>query len=185
MSKTKEMLDEIQENVMIPIEDIPIVKYTELFEDTLSYRKHPGDACDDIKCNCDIKLEGDNIIYILHFGTEIPKGYSIRLHPRSSVRDYDLILTNCEGVIDAEYRDSYQVSFKIYTNDIFKLIKLKLLKLTNRWTINNISKVIKIYDIGERIIQAELVKNLQFKWVLVDELDMTNDRGGGHGSTGK
>ena len=43
---------------------------------------------------------------------EIPKGHVGLVFPRSSVRNQDLILSNCVGVIDSGYRGELQATFK-------------------------------------------------------------------------
>ena len=109
------------------------------------------------------KIECDKIIYGTGIAFDIPKGYYIELHPRSSIHKYDLSLANSTGIIDAGYKD--EVSF------IFKLL----------FTDN----VADIYEVGDRIGQAILRKCVKTEYVVVDEINKDNDRGGGIGSTGK
>ena len=78
---------------------------------------------------------------------DIPTGYSVRLHVRSSLAlKAGLTLANSEGVIDSDYVD-----------EIFVLIY-------NRSTIG------RTISIGERIAQAELVKSVLYK------IEETKDR---------
>lgn len=53
-------------------------------------------------------------IYKYHTGlaVEIPEGYVGLLFPKSSITDYDLILANCVGVIDSDYRGEICAKFR-------------------------------------------------------------------------
>jgi len=94
---------------------------------------------------------------------EIPKGYSLRIHPRSSVAyKKGLILVNCEAVIDADY-----------FHETFLLL------------LNTSMQPIDIFP-GDRVAQAELVKVMDY--AIKETLDIpeqTTDRTGGIGSTGE
>lgn len=93
---------------------------------------------------------------------DIPKGYSVRLHPRSGLSiKQGFIVANCEGVIDSDY---------------FHEIKALM--------VNNSDAAITVHH-GDRICQAELVR------VEPHTIEETNirpeqrtDRVGGLGSTG-
>jgi len=93
---------------------------------------------------------------------DIPKGYSVRVHARSSVAGKrGLVLANQQGVIDSDYTD--------------ELIVL----------LRNVSTVHTTIIEGERIAQAELVKNEVYT---IEETSsrpgQKTDRVGGFGSTG-
>lgn len=94
---------------------------------------------------------------------DIPEGFSLRLHIRSSVAlKLGLSLANCEAVIDHDY---YHETFILL--------------------INNSEKPVIISD-GDRIAQAELVKSVPTEIVeLNDSPIQKTDRVGGFGSTGK
>ena len=79
--------------------------------------------------------------------------------PRSSIRKYDLFLTNAVGVIDSGYRGELQATFK----------KTGLHK----------------YEIGDRIAQIMIIPYPPIEFVEVDELSNTERGEGGFGSTGK
>lgn len=53
------------------------------------------------------------------FGTglavEIPEGYAGFLFPKSSVRKYGMQLSNCVGVVDADYRGEIMLSYRPYS----------------------------------------------------------------------
>lgn len=91
----------------------------------------------------------------------IPKGYSIRLHPRSGLAfKKGLTLSNCEGVIDSDYVEEVFVS-----------------------VINQTSSAIRINH-GDRIAQAEMVMT---NYYIIRESRIRPERttrDGGFGSTG-
>jgi len=93
---------------------------------------------------------------------DIPEGFSLRLHPRSGLAlKYGLQLANCEAVIDSDYVD-----------ETFVLLQ------------NTSQRKITIVN-GERICQAELVRNQNFEFVECGErIKQKTDRVGGFGSTG-
>lgn len=94
---------------------------------------------------------------------DIPQGYSVRLHIRSSMAGKNgVTLANAEGVIDSDYVDP-----------LFMLV-------------HNTSKSVVYLANGDRIAQAELVANLQY--CISETLDkpaIKGNRTGGFGSTGK
>jgi len=92
----------------------------------------------------------------------IPRGYSLRIHPRSSVAyKQGLVLANCEAVIDADY-----------FHETFILL------------LNTSMIPIDIFP-GDRVAQAELVKVAEYVIKETKEQPtQTTDRVGGIGSTG-
>lgn len=102
--------------------------------------------------------------------------YDILAFPRSSVSKYNLILANCIGLIDADYRGEVLLRFKyIWQPEDYKIRTDNLLE--GRLNIE------KIYKKGDKICQlkATTVENIEFE--LVDELDSTFRGDGGFGST--
>jgi dUTP pyrophosphatase len=93
---------------------------------------------------------------------EIPMGYVGLVFPRSSVRNMDLNLSNCVGVIDSGYRGEIQGTFK-------KTQGLDSLK----------------YNVGDRGAQIMIIPYPKIKFVEVDELSSTDRGEGGFGSTGQ
>ena len=93
---------------------------------------------------------------------DIPKGYSVRLHPRSGLSiKKAFIVANCEGVIDSDY---------------FHEIKALM--------VNNSDEDI-IIEHGDRICQAEIVKCVEHTLEeTFNEPQQRTDRVGGLGSTG-
>ena len=53
-----------------------------------------------------------NIIYDTGIRVEFPQDYCGFVYPRSSIKKYDLMLSNSVGVIDEGYRGSIQCSFR-------------------------------------------------------------------------
>ena len=93
---------------------------------------------------------------------EIPEGYRLEVHVRSSLGfKSDVRLSNCTGIIDADYRGELMV--KLF-NDGEQAFHVKA---------------------GDRIAQCILVKNEVFELKEVDTLSTTNRGEGGFGSTGK
>lgn len=105
--------------------------------------------------------------YNYEFGlaVEIPEGYVGLLFPRSSVSNKDLMLTNCVGVIDSDYRGPLSARFK---------------------TTHFKGELPNIYKAGERVVQLVVVpfQRLEFEEVSNEELTKTERNTGGFGSTG-
>lgn len=93
---------------------------------------------------------------------DIPSSHSIRLHPRSGLAFKNgLTLSNCEGVIDEDYIEEVLVS------------------------VCNNSSVDVIIGHGDRICQAELVKDTRIEIIESTEAPLSkSSRTGGFGSTG-
>lgn len=93
---------------------------------------------------------------------DIPEGYSVRLHPRSGLSwNNGITLANCEGVVDFDY---------------VKEVKIIIINLGDGdFTIKH----------GDRICQAEMVKNLEYNITETETQPLQKtDRTGGFGSTG-
>ena len=93
---------------------------------------------------------------------DIPEGYSVRLHPRSSISlKRGLVMPNGEGIIDTDY---YHETFVMLYNTSSDEVRIKH---------------------GERIAQGELIKTLDYsleECIIVPE--QKTNRVGGFGSTG-
>ena len=126
-----------------------------------SYSK-VGDAGMDLTITREIENTTFSVSYGFGIAMEIPKGHVGLVFPRSSVRNQDLILSNCVGVIDSGYRGELQATFK-KTNglDSFK------------------------YKVGERGAQIIILPYPQVFMTEVPELSETERGTGGFGSTGK
>jgi dUTP pyrophosphatase len=123
----------------------------------------PGDAgADLVATSVDTHRDGQ-IVYGTGLAVEIPEGMVGLVFPRSSVRNYDLVLSNCVGVIDSGYRGEIMATFN----------------LKNPWSPD------LVYKIGDRIAQLIIMPVPLVEFMVVDELSETERGTGGHGSTGK
>lgn len=126
-----------------------------------SYSK-VGDAGMDLTITNIKENTSFSITYGFGIAMEIPKGYVGLVFPRSSVRNQDLILSNCVGVIDSGYRGELQATFK------------------KTQGLDSIS-----YNVGERGAQIMILPYPQINMIESDELSETDRGYGGFGSTGK
>jgi dUTP pyrophosphatase len=126
-----------------------------------SYSK-VGDAGMDLTITREIENTSFSVSYGFGIAMEIPKGFVGLVFPRSSVRNQDLILSNCVGVIDSGYRGELQATFK-------KTQGLDSIK----------------YKVGERGAQIIILPYPTIYMTEVPELSDTERGIGGFGSTGK
>ena len=75
-----------------------------------SYSK-VGDAGMDLTITSEIENTTFSVSYGFGIAMEIPKNYVGLVFPRSSVRNQELVLSNCVGVIDSGYRGELQATF--------------------------------------------------------------------------
>jgi dUTP pyrophosphatase len=120
-----------------------------------------GDAGMDLTITSIKENTSFSVSYGFGIAMEIPNGYVGLVFPRSSVRNQDLILSNCVGVIDSGYRGEIQATFK-------KTNGLDSLK----------------YNVGERGAQIIILPYPQVTMVESNELSDTERGAGGFGSTG-
>lgn len=121
-----------------------------------------GDAGMDLTIT-DIKSNTTfDITYGFGLAIEIPKGYVGLIFPRSSVRNYELNLSNCVGVIDSGYRGEIQSTFK-KTNGLDSLS----------------------YKVGDRGAQIMIIPYPQINFIESEDLSDTERGNGGFGSSGK
>lgn len=125
-----------------------------------SYSK-VGDAGMDLTITREIENTSFSVSYGFGIAMEIPKGYVGLIFPRSSIRNQDLILSNCVGVIDSGYRGELQATFK-------KTNGLDSIK----------------YKVGERGAQIVILPYPTVYMAEVPELSSTERGIGGFGSTG-
>lgn len=176
MSELNELLGKLQEDFSIsptPEEtttmkqnttnDGVLVKVKKLDSNAVipSYSK-VGDAGMDLTITKEIENTSFSVSYGFGIAMEIPKGYVGLIFPRSSVRNQDLILSNCVGVIDSGYRGELQATFK-------KTQGLDSIK----------------YKVGERGAQIIILPYPTIYMAEVPELSDTERGTGGFGSTGK
>ena len=144
----------------------------------------PGDAgADLVATSLDVSRE-DQIVYGTGLAVEIPEGMVGLIFPRSSVRNYDLIMSNCVGVIDSGYRGEIMVTFNV---------KMDLLLIDELASVENLQELSNemfdpsydnIYEVGDRIAQLVIMPVPLVQFVEVEELSETERNTSGHGSTG-
>ena len=111
--------------------------------------------------------------------------YDILAFPRSSVSKYNLVLANCIGLIDADYRGEVLLRFKyIWQPEDYSIYP----HISNDGTplynfIVGKPNLSKLYNKGDKVCQLKVTKVENVEFVLVDELDSTNRGEGGFGST--
>ncbi len=140
-----------------------VVKVKKLHPDAVipSYSKI-GDAGMDLTITTIKENTTFDVSYGFGIAMEIPKGFVGLVFPRSSVRNQDLILSNCVGVIDSGYRGEIQATFK-------KTQGLDSVK----------------YKVGERGAQIMILPYPQITMIESGDLSDTERGDGGFGSTGK
>jgi dUTP pyrophosphatase len=138
-----------------------LVKVKKLHENAVipSYAK-PGDAGMDLTITEIKENNFRQISYGFGIAVEIPFGYVGLVFPRSSVKNQDLLLSNCVGVIDSGYRGEIQSTFR------------------------KTDPSEKFYNVGERGAQIIILPYPQVFMVESDELSDTERGTGGFGSTG-
>jgi dUTP pyrophosphatase len=176
MSELNELLGKLQEDFSIsptPEQNVTpksntmnegvLVKVKKLDPNAVipSYSK-VGDAGMDLTITKEIENTSFSVSYGFGIAMEIPKGYVGLVFPRSSVRNQELILSNCVGVIDSGYRGELQATFK-------KTQGLDSIK----------------YKVGERGAQIIILPYPTIYMTEVPELSDTERGTGGFGSTGK
>jgi dUTP pyrophosphatase len=121
-----------------------------------------GDAGLDLTATEIIKEEAFQVTYGTGLAVEIPLGYVGLLFPRSSVRNYQLALSNCVGVVDSGYRGEIQFTFN-KTGGVPS----------------------KKYEVGERVGQMIIMPYPEIELVELDNLSSSERGEGGFGSSGK
>ena len=114
-----------------------------------------------------ITQERDNsnkpvFVYHTDIAVEIPKGYVGLLFHKSGVSKRSIMLCNCVGVIDSDYRGEIMAKMKVTTD-----------------------AVPTIYAIGEPFAQLVIVPYLVAEPILVDELSETERGTKGFGEADK
>jgi len=124
---------------------------------------HSSDAGLDLVATSVIGETPQRITYGTDLAIEIPEGYVGLIFPRSSIRKYDLILSNCVGVVDSGYRGEIIATF---------------LKTESARAIE------AVYKVGDKIAQLIILPYPKIELVLTGELSDTERGARGFGSTG-
>jgi dUTP pyrophosphatase len=176
VSELNDLLNKLQEDLSTPpiteqtiltkqntMNDGILIKVKKLDPNAIipSYSK-VGDAGMDLTITNIKENTSFSITYGFGIAMEIPKGYVGLVFPRSSVRNQDLILSNCVGVIDSGYRGELQATFK------------------KTQGLDSVS-----YNVGERGAQIIILPYPTIYMTEVPELSDTERGTGGFGSTGK
>jgi dUTP pyrophosphatase len=137
------------------------VKFKKLNENAKApYQGTAGSAGFDLYATSKQRID----LYHTKFGTglavEIPEGYVGLVFPRSSCYKQGMLLSNCVGVIDSDYRGEITAVF-IGTDAEY------------------------CYNVGDRICQLVIMPYPQVEFVEAAELSETARGAGGYGSTGK
>ena len=119
------------------------------------------DACYDVIAVSKEDLGDGRIHYGLGFALEIPKNTQLDLRSRSSIHKTGLILSNCIGTGDEEYRGEYQAFFY------------------------HVIPTLPPYEIGDKILQIQLRTREDVVFEITNELSETQRGVDGFGSTGK
>lgn len=116
------------------------------------------DACWDVYATSMEEFAGKVIRYGLGFKIQLPPNTRLDIVPRSSIYKTGLMLSNCIGQGDEQYRGEYAAYFY------------------------NIIPALPNYKVGDRILQMRIENRTDVKFVkgVVDDAS----RGGGFGSTG-
>lgn len=117
--------------------------------------------------------------------------YHTLIHPRSSVRKYNLVLANSIGLVDNDYRGEILCCFKyIWQPEDFIMESVNMKaegELDDKWTFTGqlLGKLNRerIYKKGDKIAQLVTSLTNPTEYVFVSELDATERGAGGFGST--
>lgn len=124
----------------------------------------PGDAGADLVATSVDYSRENQVVYGTGIAVEIPEGMVGLVFPRSSVRNYNLAMSNSVGVIDSGYRGEVMVTFNVTEHDLDFVTK---------------------YHVGDRVAQLIIIPVPFIEYLVVEELSETERGAGGHGSTGK
>lgn len=119
------------------------------------------DACYDVVAISKRDWGDGRIHYGLGFALELPENTQLDLRPRSSIYKTGLILSNCIGTGDEEYRGEYQAFFY------------------------HVIPTLPPYNVGDRILQIQLKTREDVVFEITDELSETKRDIKGFGSSGK
>lgn len=128
-------------------------------------KAHPTDACFDLTATNMWYDDYGNLCFSFGLAFEIPEGYVMKIYPRSSISKYNLVLSNCVGIVDCDYRGEVSAKFK----------RAKGPKTTT----------MPDYKVGDRVAQAMIEKVLPVEFTEVDQLSETERGTNGYGSTGR
>jgi dUTP pyrophosphatase len=128
----------------------------------LPTRTNDGDMYD-LYSSVSVEIKKDKATIVpLGIAFDIPKGYRIKIFTRSSLPlKKSVIIANGTGIIDTGYKNEVGLILVSFNEES------------------------SIIEKGDKVAQFQLEKIVDFTLQEVQELDKTNDRGGGFGSTGE
>lgn len=127
----------------------------------------PGDAGADLEATSVQTYGNHQVVYGTGLAVEIPEGMVGLIFPRSSIRNFDLSMSNSVGVIDSGYRGEIMVTFNIVHTES-----------------HTVYEPYKLYEVGDRVAQLVIMPVPLAQYVEVEELSETSRGTEGHGSTG-
>lgn len=137
------------------------VKFKKLHPEAKApYQATPGSAGYDLFAVSKEQLDGYHTRFDTGIAVEIPKGHVGLIFPRSSCYRQGMLLSNCVGVIDSDFRGSIGAVFIGTHKDV-------------------------CYNVGDRIMQMIIMPFPDVRFVEADELSQTERGKGGYGSTGR
>ena len=156
-----------------------------------------GSACIDLTAMSRFYDKNGNVVYGTGIAMEIPEGYVGLLFPRSSITKKDIIVKNCVGVIDSDYRGEVMLKccptlgFGNYDNCntdgeviLEKRYGIDIDQDFYEDTIHLDGDLNNHYGIGDKCCQIMLVEIPKLNIEVVDELSNTERGVGGYGHTG-
>jgi dUTPase len=152
----------------------------------MPHKAHPTDAAYDLYVPEDVVLRQGRQVVDMKFSMELPRGYAATIQPRSGF--------SVKGIeVDYVLDDKEQ---HCYVRDEHRRIDADVIRgLIDEKYRNNIGVIIRVADWiteketvtlkrGTRIAQMQIIEIPQTELIETDELDMSEDRGGGFGHTG-
>jgi dUTP pyrophosphatase len=154
-------IETILSNIKINLSKPVVLEYKKLLPDVEDpYRKYDTDSCFDLKAHS-INHQSNYIEYGTGLVFNIPRGYELKVYPRSGISATSMMLANSVGVIDEDYTGELMIRMK-----------------------NIAGYSGRRYEIGDRIAQVQLVKKQPTSLKEVDHIKKTPRGSGGFGSTG-
>lgn len=137
------------------------VKFKKLNENAKApYQGTKGSAGFDLYATSKEQIDMYHTKYGTGLAIEIPAGYVGLIFPRSSCYKQGMLLSNCVGVIDSDYRGEITAVFLGTHKEI-------------------------CYNVGDRIMQLVIMPYPAIEFEEVEELSDTARGQGGYGSTGR
>lgn len=136
------------------------VKFKKLHADAKApFQATPGSAGFDLTATSKERADYYHTRYGTGLAVEIPDGYVGLLFPRSSCYKKGMLLSNCVGVVDSDFRGEVSAVFLGTHEEIS-------------------------YQVGDRICQLVIMPFPAVEYVEAEELSETIRGTGGYGSTG-